>query len=315
MFSYRHAFHAGNHGDVLKHVTLLAVLRHLMRKPGPLLLVDTHAGAGRYRLDGRQALKSAEAAAGVLRLQGGGHGAGAALPRMPAAHILQDYLALLQRFNDPAADAWTVYPGSPAIMHALMSEPGRAGVADRLHLFEWHPTVHELLARQLASWPDARRVLLRRADGFAGLRGELPPPRAASQPRRAFVLIDPPYEVKTDYDAVSRATADALARCATGVYMIWHPVVAQPGAVALPRRLQSLAGRADRAWLYATLDVGRTTAPRAGADVRPGMAASGVFVINPPYTLAEGLRAALPWLAQALTRGNAERWQVEQHGA
>lgn len=301
MFSYRHSFHAGNHGDVVKHVCLIAVLRHLMRKPGPLLLVDTHAGAGRYNLGSAQAMKSGEARAGVLRLR-------TALQAQdrPAA-VLDDYLALLQAFNTGAGEVWTTYPGSPALMHALMTEPARAASQDRLHLFEWHPTVHRLLAEEVARWPRARRVLIRQADGLAALRGQLPPPPAAAVPRRAFVLLDPSYEMKTDYAAVTRALADALVRFATGVYMIWYPMVAQPGAQQLPRRLRTLAEQAGRDWLHATLDVGRFPARE-----QTGMAANGVFVVNPPYTLATKLRASLPLVARALSRGSGERWQVQE---
>lgn len=307
MFSYRHSFHAGNHGDVLKHVCLLATLRHLMRKPTPLLLVDTHAGAGRYDLGSAQAVKSGEAQAGVLRLraalqaqqQQGGEAAGAAL---------DDYMALLHAFNPGSGDAWRVYPGSPALMHALMTEPDRATTADRLHLFEWHPTVHRLLAEEVARWPRAPHVLIRQADGLAALKGELPPPPAATVPRRAFVLMDPSYEMKTDYEAVPRALADALWRLATGVYMVWYPVVAQPGARQLPGRLKALAMQTGRDWLHATLDVGR-----APTREPAGMVASGVFVVNPPHTLADTLRTSLPLVTRALSRGSAERWQVEAH--
>lgn len=302
MFSYRHSFHAGNHGDVIKHVCLVAVLRHLMRKPGPLLLVDTHAGAGRYDLGSAQAVKSGEAQAGVLRLRT------ALQARGEPEGALHDYLAQVQAFNQGSGDAWTTYPGSPAFMHALMTEPARADSADRLHLFEWHPTVHRLLAEEVARWPQARHVLVRHADGLAALKGQLPPPPAAALPRRAFVLIDPPYELKTDYAAVTRALADALARLATGVYMVWYPRVAQPGAQQLPRRLQALAAQAGRDWLHATLDVGRFP-----AQEQTGMAASGVFVVNPPYTLAATLRASLPLVARALSRGSGECWQVQEH--
>lgn len=303
VFSYRHIFHAGNHGDVLKHICLVATLRHLMRKPTPLLLVDTHAGAGRYDLDTEQAQKSGEAQAGVLRLRAALAAASAALPP-----LLADYLALLQAFNAGAPGPWSVYPGSPALMHALMTEPARSGVADRLHLFEWHPTVHRLLREQVAGWPQARQVTVCQADGMASLKGQLPPPPAARKPRRAFVLMDPSYELKTDYEQVRLTLADALQRFASGVYMVWYPLVAQPGSRQLPHRLRELAEQAGRDWLQATLDVGRL--PQAESR---GLAASGVFVVNPPYTLADQLRESLPQVAQALSRGQGERWQVEQH--
>ena len=152
MFSYRHAFHAGNHADVLKHITLLATLRHLMRKDSPLLLVDTHAGAGIYRLDGGAAQTSGEAAAGIARMQAlwahpdfDEKSASAPANKAQAAinneaDALADYLALIAGFNRDGNDDWRVYPGSPLLMHALMTEPARAPVHDRLKLFEMHPT-------------------------------------------------------------------------------------------------------------------------------------------------------------------------------
>src|SRR5574337_468013 len=149
MFSYRHAFHAGNHADVLKHLVLIATARHLMQKSGALTLVDTHAGAGIYRLDDQAAQTSGEALAGIARLQAAlatdlnPNPASARAQKAQAAinfesNILQDYLQLIASFNRNAAPqaAWKVYPGSPLILRSLMSEPERAAVHDRLRLFE-----------------------------------------------------------------------------------------------------------------------------------------------------------------------------------
>lgn len=308
VFSYQHSFHAGNHGDVLKHVGLVAVLRYLIRKPAPLLLVDTHAGAGLYRLDSAAAAKSGEASEGVHKLQAWM----AANSAAAQATVLQDYLALVQRFNRAAADdALRVYPGSPAIMHALMTGAERkaATTADRLSLFEWHPNVQQRLREQVSHWTRSHHITVHGTDGFAGLKGQLPPPPARSGPRRALVLIDPAYEVKTDYAAVWQTVEDALVRFATGVYLIWYPIVAQPGSQRLPNKLRALAQGAGRQWLHATLDVGH---PPHTQSAGRGLSASGLFVVNPPYVLAAQLQAALPLLVQALGRGSDARWQVEQ---
>ena len=318
MFSYRHAFHAGNHADVLKHITLIATVRHLMRKSGALTLVDTHAGAGIYRLDDEAAQTSGEAQQGIARLQG--LCAPQSKPNRPLApdgqapdapdieaDALQEYLALVASFNrsGPAKAAWRVYPGSPFVLHALMTEPERAAVHDRLRLFELHPNDWLALQAHVAQLEAGRQVSMAREDGFAGLKALLPPPVAAGGSRRALVLIDPSYEIKSDYAKVAAAVQDSLKRFVTGVYLVWYPIIARPEAHALPRRLKTLAQQAGRDWLQATLHIG---APPGGA---PGLSASGMFVINPPHTLAAALRAALPPVVQALGRGRGQAYTVD----
>ena len=171
MFSYRHAFHAGNHADVLKHLTLVATLRHLMRKDGPLTLVDTHAGAGIYRIDGDAAEVSGEAQAGIARLRALHRAAESESKTPPAPDgqapkainsivtSLQDYLDQVAAFNrGPAQAPWRVYPGSPLIMHALMTDAPRAAVHDRLRLFELHPTDWQALQAHVAQLDAGRQV-------------------------------------------------------------------------------------------------------------------------------------------------------------
>ena len=296
MFSYRHAFHAGNHADVLKHLTLIATLRHLMRKDGPLTLIDTHAGAGIYRLDAEAAQTSGEALAGIARLQ-------SLSATENIAPALADYLSVVASFNR-GGGPWRVYPGSPLVLHALMTEPARAAVHDRLKLFELHPTDIQALHAHVAQLGAGRQVSVERQDGFEALKGLLPPPVAAGGSRRALALIDPSYEIKSDYAKVGAAVQDALRRFATGVLLIWYPIIARAEAHALPRRLKTLAQQAGRAWLHATLHIG--AAPEGG-----GLNASGMFVINPPHTLAATLKEALPALHQSLARGPHAGWTVE----
>ena len=324
MFSYRHAFHAGNHADVLKHITLVAILRHLMRKDSPLLLVDTHAGAGIYRLDDGAAETSGEAAAGIARLQGAlGHtdsGQKSALALAPISPVatsniataLSDYLSLIASFNTgPAArGAWRVYPGSPMLMHALMTEGERASVHDRLKLFELHPTDAQALLAHIDQLQAGRQVAVARHDGFEALKGLLPPPASGAGSRRALVLIDPSYEIKSDYAKVAAAVQDGLKRFATGVYAVWYPIIPRPEAHGLPRRLKTIAQQAGRGWLHATLNVG------AAVD-GTGLSASGMFIINPPHTLKASLDDALPQVLQALSegRGRGSEWSVEAGAA
>ena len=317
MFSYRHAFHAGNHADVLKHITLVATLRHLMRKDAPLTLIDTHAGAGIYRLDGGAAQTSGEALAGIARLQA----IDAADPA--TAPALADYLRLIASFNAGGATAARIYPGSPLLMHALMSEPARAPVHDRLRLFELHPTDAQALEAHVAQLNAGRQVGVARQDGFEALKALLPPPASAGGSRRALVLIDPSYEIKSDYARVAAALQDSLKRFATGVYLIWYPIIPRPEAHALPRRLKTLANQAGRGWLHATLSIGAAplaagsaaSARATGQPVpRPGLLASGMFVVNPPHRLDTGLQEALPQVLHALGRERGRGFTVEASG-
>ena len=313
MFSYRHAFHAGNHADVLKHMTLIAVLRHLMQKQTPLTLIDTHAGAGLYRLDGDYAQTSGEAGEGVLRLAS--HVPGTA--QAPADDALSDYLRVIASFN-PETGPWRIYPGSPFVMHHLMTEPTRASVRDRLKLFELHPSDTKSLEGNIAQLEAGRQVAVLNQDGFEGLKALLPPPVAPGGSRRALVLMDPSYEIKTDYAKVQAAMQDALKRFPTGVYLVWYPIIARAEAHDLPRRLRTMSTQAGRAWLHATLNIG--TAPDTPSDEtagRPspkGLSSSGMFVINPPHSLKDSLEAALPKVLKALSRGAGQRWQIEAGG-
>ena len=278
MLAYRHAFHAGNHADVLKHLVLVQLLHHLTRKDKGLRVVDTHAGAGLYALDSPQAQKKGEYLQGIARLWAA----------RDAPEAVADYLEQLRRVN--ADGALRHYPGSPLLVQALLRPQ------DQLRLYELHPTDHQALQALLGT---AKGVEVRQADGFALLRSQLPPPT-----RRALVLIDPSYEGHADYGRVLAALGDALRRFAQGVYMVWYPVVAKPGAAALVQGLKALA---PHGWLHARLDVQQPD------NQGFGLLGSGVVVLNPPYTLHACLRVALPWLAQALGQHAQAGHLLEQH--
>ena len=280
MFSYRHAFHAGNHADVLKHTVLIAALNHLTQKETALTVIDTHAGAGLYRLDSEFAETSGEAAEGFRRLlekQG----------QQALAPALQDYLDLVASFNPKGSTR--VYPGSPFIIQRLLREQ------DRLKLYELHPTDGRTLDANIAQLDAGRQVTVLREDGFGCVSRFLPPPS-----RRALLLCDPSYEIKTDYARVAELVGDALKRFATGTYAVWYPIIPRPEAHDLPRRLKTLATKAGKPWLHATLTVKSSKMP-AGEDAkRPGLPASGMFIINPPHTLKSLLQPALPQMVQLL---------------
>jgi len=226
MFSYRHAFHAGNHADVLKHTILIATLRHLMLKEPSITLVDTHAGAGLYRLDSEFTDKGGEAADGIVRLMGALRPAeGMATPSCP---LLDDYLDLVAGFNP--SGTLRVYPGSPFVMQRLMRHESR----DRLRLFELHPTDGKTLSSNMAQLDAGRAITVTRQDGFEGLKPLLPPPPSASGSRRALVLIDPSYEIKSDYGRVTSAIQDSIKRFPTGTYVVWYPIIGRAEAHDLP---------------------------------------------------------------------------------
>jgi len=293
MFSYRHAFHAGNHADVLKHIVLLQVLDYLNRKDAPWWLIDTHAGAGIYDLRSPWARQSGEAQSGVLRLL---QTADAVADTMPAA--VQRYLHALQSFNQTKSLHW--YAGSPWLaLHAMRPQ-------DRLRLFERHSTEADVLAHNLRCLQprQQRRIEMRQTDGFTGLQALLPPPT-----RRGLVLIDPSYEDKQDYRRVPQALQAALDRFAHGSYCIWHPLVQRHDvAKNIAKLVETLKTQSPADWLHVTLQVSR---PALGH----GLHGSGVFLINPPWTLADTLRQTLPWLTRALAQDAQAAHSVQAGGA
>jgi 23S rRNA (adenine2030-N6)-methyltransferase len=306
MFSYRHAFHAGNHADVLKHTVLIAMLRHLTQKDTALTVVDTHAGAGLYRLDGDYAGTSGEAADGVIKLFAALKPGGKALPAIAdVAPALQEYVDLVAAFNTSSQPK--IYPGSPFIIQRLLREEAR----DKLKLFEMHPTDIKSLVANISQLEAGRQVAVAREDGFEGLKAFLPPPA-----RRALVLIDPSYEIKSDYTKVTASIQDSLKRFATGSYAVWYPVIPRPEAHEVPRRLKTLATQAGRPWLHATLNIGQAEERNLPGEPGrgQGLTASGMFVINPPHTLKTALQLALPQMLQVLGRGRGEAQAVEAGG-
>ena len=324
MFSYRHAFHAGNHADVLKHTTLIALMKYLTQKDTALTVIDTHAGAGLYRLDGDYTETSGEALEGIFKLLSAQKTASApadhrpsatkkasASPSAPAsgwAPALQDYIDLLRGLNPQFAETGDVahlkiYPGSPFIEQQFLS--GR----DKLKLFELHPTDFKSLAGNIEQLGVGRQVTVAREDGFEALKTFLPPPA-----RRAMVLCDPSYEMKSDYARVAACLVDAVKRFATGTYVVWYPIIPRPEAHDLPRKLKTLAVKTGRSWLSATLTVksSKLTTDDAGDVIRPGLPASGMFIINPPHTLKAELQLALPQMVALLGQDRNAGFTLEQ---
>jgi 23S rRNA (adenine2030-N6)-methyltransferase len=284
MLAYRHAFHAGNHADVLKHLVLAQVLHRMAEKDKPFTLVDTHAGAGGYSLQGRYAHKNNEFEDGITRLW--------RRHDLPAA--LADYVALVRRFN--GGDALRQYPGSPALAQMLLRPD------DRLRLYELHPTDFRILDAFIGSRAHTHVAM---SDGFAAIKGELPPPS-----RRGVLLLDPSYELKSDYAKALGAMREALDRFAECVVLVWIPQLQLVESAQLPHRLQATAdAHAPRGWLHARL----TVQPASGQGF--GLMGSSMFVVNPPFRLHDTLRDVLPFLVEVLGRYEDASFLLEQRAS
>lgn len=263
MLSYRHGFHAGNFADVLKHVVLVEVLRYLSEKEKPFEYIDTHAGAGAYSLASEQADKLREYEQGIGLLYNKTH---------PA---LQPYLELIRRFND--GGALRRYPGSPKIAEALLRPQ------DRGWLFELHPSDFPQLQTAFRA---SKRFRVAQEDGFEGLLRRLPPTA-----RRGCILLDPAYEVKEDYEQVVRTLVRAHKRFASGIYCLWYPVVERHRIERMERLLSGSGIRDIQCFELRRED-------ETGDD--GGMQATGMLVINPPWTLMARMQTLLPLLCKKL---------------
>ena len=266
MLSYRHAFHAGNHADVLKHFIEVQLLRYLAQKDKPFWYIDTHAGAGCYALDSGYATQNAEYESGIARLWD--------RDDLPAP--LADYVALVKRINPDGQ--MKLYPGSPLVAQELLRD------GDKMRLFELHPSDSEILQENFAGY--GSQVLMQTADGFGALKALLPPP-----PRRALVLIDPPYEDKQDYQRVVSALGEGLKRFSSGVYAVWYPQLQRSDARQLPEQLKKLP---VKSWLNVALSV------QGLSEEGFGMHGSGMFVLNPPWNLHGVLTDVMPYLVKHL---------------
>lgn len=290
MLSYRHAFHAGNHADVLKHFVQVQLHLYMNQKDVAYTYIDTHSGAGVYALDSFQATKTAEFDTGIGPLWNA--------TEVPEA--LKPYLDLVKSMNPSGKMRY--YPGSPYVADQM------SRLEDRLRLFELHPADVKILnenirkaeAHKAEQGERARgkRVLVEHGDGFQSLKKLLPPPS-----RRALVLVDPPYEVKDDYKKVRDALEEALGRFPSGMYAVWYPVLQRMESRQFPDKLKRLPAKE---WLNVTL-----TVSTPGPD-GIGLHSSGMFILNPPYTLEAMLRDTMPWLVQVLGKDAGARFTIER---
>ena len=264
MLSYRHAYHAGNLGDLVKHATLSLIIEYLTQKPAPIRYIDTHAGAGVYSTRSAMAVKTGEFA------QGTGAIADQTFPVQLAA-----YQSVLAQFASQHQ-----YPGSPLLAAQLLREQ------DELWLYEMHstefPILQELFARD-------RRVHISQDDGYGCLKGLLPIKNA-----RALVLIDPSYELKSDYQAVSDCLQQGYGRMPNAVFAIWYPIIGNPALEVMIRKITAVAS--NKLWRFEL---------RVAEDTAEGMVATGMLVLNPPWTLAADLEAAFEVICPQLPFASA----------
>jgi 23S rRNA (adenine2030-N6)-methyltransferase len=271
--NYRHHYHAGNYADVFKHALLLLLIRAMQRKEKGFLYLDTHAGRGGYDLsmpsvlpDGRS--REPEYPAGIGRLWGAAN--------LPPA--LNDYLALVRRFNDrngATGEELKYYPGSPWIAKLLLRPQ------DRMALCELRPDDAEALDFEFAR---EARVKVEVLDGYTGLKAMLPPPE-----KRALVLIDPPFETKREFADIARGLKDAIKRLPGAVIAVWYPITERARTEEFHHALVELATPT----LFAELNI-------AGADSLLKMKGCGLLILNPPWQLDRDIRALLPVLREKL---------------
>ena len=290
MLSYRHAFHAGNHADVLKHFVQVQLHLYMNQKDTAYTYIDTHSGAGVYALDSSFASKNAEFDTGI----------GPLWNRSDLPPALAEYVNLVKAMNPSGKMRY--YPGSPYVADQMTR------LDDRLRLFELHPADSKILAENFrkaeahkaeqGERARGRRVMIERGDGFLSLKALLPPPS-----RRALVLIDPPYEMKDDYRKVKDAIEEALGRFPAGMYAVWYPLLQRMESRQFADRLKRLPAKE---WLNVTL-----TVSTPGPDGF-GLHSSGMFILNPPYTLEPLLREVMPYLVKVLGKDAGATFVIER---
>ena len=277
MLSYRHGFHAGNFADVLKHLVQIAILQYLKKKDSPFYYHDTHAGAGMYTISHTYMQKNREYLGGISRVWSA----------KPKSSLIKDYLDLIRQLNP--SDKLTCYPGSPELAVRMLRSQDRAWMGER------HTTDFRILSDHFSRRSGVHCEMV---DAWEGLKAKLPP-----KERRGLVLVDPSYELDSDYRQVSRAIEDALKRFAEGIFAIWYPVIDEKTSEKLLRRFSDLPAKEK---LHIRIDPGKD-------KTKPGMRACGMVIINPPYKLVDTMKQTLPELVALLAEdGKIATYMVEK---
>lgn len=279
MLSYRHAYHAGNFADLLKHLIQIEILKYMGKKEKPFEYIDTHAGAGAYRLDSSMAEKNKEYQNGIGRFLRDETN----IPKIEGlVNLVRDCDKKL------GAGDGILYPGSPLIASELLRPQ------DKAWLYELHSTDFPLLKEQFVR---NKHVFVRQEDGFKGLLGLLP---CAS--RRAFVLIDPPYEIKDDYSKVVSIVEKAHRKMSNAIFAIWYPVVERDRIDLIKSQFIESGIRS-----IAQFELG----VKADTDEK-GMTSAGMIVINPPWTLFGQMQELLPKLADVVSQDGQPHFRCEE---
>lgn len=274
MLSYRHAFHAGNFADVLKHSTLTLVLDYMCRKEKGFHYIDSHSGAGIYQLTDEYSQKTGEYKDGIAKL----------IKEQNLPEALQPYVDLIKELNPTNSNSDSneldLYPGSPGIAKRFMRRQ------DSTHLFELHPTDIQHLNDFCYRW---KKAFVKQSDGYQGILGLVPPPS-----RRGVVLIDPPYELKEDYHKAVNTIVKAYKKFATGTYILWYPVVKREQVNAM-----------EKAFIHSDVKNLLKLEFCLSSDTDEyGMTGTGLFIVNPPWQLAKQMEEVLPYLKEKL--GNSD---------
>ncbi len=281
--NYRHAFHAGNFADVIKHIVLARILTYLQDKPAAFRVIDTHAGAGLYDLDSDEARRSGEWLTGIARLMQ------ARLTNVTVA-LTKPYMDIVRAFN-PKGEL-KAYPGSPLIARGLMRPQ------DRLVACELEPKARKALIEMLRRDEQARVVDL---DGWMALPAFVPP-----KERRGLVLIDPPFEAKDEFERLGEAFSTAFAKWPTGIYVIWYPAKSRRATDTLAQLVARTAAAAKTPGKCLRLEF--SAAPQLDGAA---LTSAGLLIVNPPYTLQSELKTILPELEMPLGQGGAARFRLE----
>lgn len=276
--NYRHAYHAGNFADVVKHAVLCRILVYLCQKPAPFRVIDIHAGAGRYDLTGAEANRTGEWRHGIERLRQ------AALTE-PARTLLAPYLDAVAALNP--SNRLTSYPGSPALAQAFLRSQ------DRLIACELEPQAAGSLKANLRGDARAKAIAI---DGWTALSAYVPPPE-----RRGLVLIDPPFEEPGEFSRMAQGLAAAHRKWATGTFLLWYPIKDEAEVKAFTRRLA-------RSGIAKMLRLEVMVASETGT---PALRGCGLIAVNPPWTLYDELKVMLPALTAALSRGATKPPRIE----
>jgi 23S rRNA (adenine2030-N6)-methyltransferase len=281
--NYRHAFHAGNFADVIKHIVLVRILIYLQDKPTAFRVIDTHAGAGIYDLTGEQAQRTGEFLTGVARVM-------QARFSDDVLPLVMPYLDIVRAFNPPAG--LETYPGSPLIARALLRPQ------DRLTACEVEPNARKQLIAALRRDTQARVVDL---DGWMALPAFVPP-----KERRGLVLLDPPYEDQDEFGRLADGFAGAFTKWPTGSYLLWYPAKSRRATDGLARHVAAVAAGGPSPAKCLRLEF--SAAPQTADST---LVSAGLLLVNPPWRLMGELKAILPELEKPLGQGGAGRFRLE----